>query len=109
MSYIYVVQTNIPAELEAEFNRLYDEEHVPSFSQVPGCRKITRYRLEKSEDSRMQKYLTIYEVDSPVVVESETWRAARECADPSESDEHAHRIWCDAERLQILHEQDRDP
>ena len=78
MSYIYVVQTNIPADLEAEFNRLYDEEHVPSFLKVPGCHKITRYRLEKSEDPRMQKYLTIYEVDSPAVVESETWRKARE-------------------------------
>jgi hypothetical protein len=77
MSYIYVVQTNIPAELEAEFNRLYDEEHVPSFSKVPGCHKITRYRLEESEAPRMQKYLTIYEVDSPAVVESETWRKAR--------------------------------
>jgi hypothetical protein len=77
MPYIYVVQTNIPAELEAEFNRLYDAEHVPSFSQVPGCHKITRYRLEESEAPRMQKYLTIYEVDSPAVVESETWRKAR--------------------------------
>ena len=78
MPYIYVVQTNIPAELEAEFNRLYDAEHVPSFSKVPGCHKITRYRLEESEAPRMQKYLTIYEVDSPAVVESETWREARE-------------------------------
>jgi hypothetical protein len=77
MPYICVVQTNIPAELEAEFNRLYDAEHVPSFSQVPGCHKITRYRLEESEAPRMQKYLTIYEVDSPAVVESETWRKAR--------------------------------
>lgn len=78
MSYIYVVQTNIPAEHEAEFNRLYDAEHVPSFLKVPGCHKISRYRLEKSEDPRTQKYLTIYEVDSPAIVESETWRKARE-------------------------------
>ena len=76
MSYIYVVQTNIPADLEAEFNRLYDEEHVPSFLKVPGCHKITRYRLEKSEAPRMQKYLTIYEVDSPDVMKSAAWEKA---------------------------------
>ena len=29
MSYIYVVQMNIPAQHEAEFNRIYDTEHVP--------------------------------------------------------------------------------
>lgn len=78
MSYIYVVQMNIPAELEAEFNRLYDEEHLPNLSKVPGCGKVTRYRLAKSEDPKMQKYLTIYQVESPAVVESEAWRKARE-------------------------------
>jgi Domain of unknown function (DUF4286) len=78
MAYIYVVQMNIPAELEAEFNRLYDSEHLPSLSSVAGCHKVTRYQLEKSEDPKMQRYLTIYEVDSPAVVESEAWRKARE-------------------------------
>jgi hypothetical protein len=78
MSYIYTVQINIPSELETEFNRLYDTEHLPSLSSVPGCHTVTRYRLEKSEDPKMQKYLTIYEVDSPDVVESEAWRKARE-------------------------------
>ena len=78
MSYIYTVQMNIPCELESEFNRLYDAEHLPSLSSVPGCHKVTRYRLEKSEDPKMQKYLTIYEIDSPAIVESEAWRKARE-------------------------------
>jgi hypothetical protein len=78
MSYIYLVQMNIPAEHEAEFNRVYDTEHVPMLSKVPGVHKVTRYRLDKSEDPGMQKYLTIYEVDSPEIVESEAWRKARE-------------------------------
>jgi hypothetical protein len=30
MSYIYLVQIRIPADHEAEFNRIYDEEHVPT-------------------------------------------------------------------------------
>ena len=70
MSYIYVVQMNIPAEHEAEFNRVYDTEHVPMLSQVPGVNKVSRYRLEKTNDPKMQKYLAIYEIDSPDIVDS---------------------------------------
>ncbi len=51
MSYIYVVQMNIPAQHEAEFNRVYDTEHVPMLSKVPGVNKVTRYRLERSTRS----------------------------------------------------------
>jgi len=76
MSYVYFVQMNIPAEKEAEFNRLYDEEHVPALSKMPGVHKITRYQLEKTNDPDMPKYLTIYEVDSPEVVENDAWRKA---------------------------------
>ena len=78
MSYIYLVQMNIPAEHEAEFNRVYDTEHVPMLSKVPGVHKVTRYKLDKSEDPRMQKYLAIYEIDSPAVVASKEWSEAGE-------------------------------
>jgi hypothetical protein len=78
MAYIYLVQMNIPAEHEAEFNRIYDTEHVPMLSQVPGVHKVTRYRLETSEDPRMQKYLAIYEIDSPEIVASKAWQEAGE-------------------------------
>ena len=76
MSYIYVVQMDIPAAHEAEFNRIYDTEHVPMLSKVPGVNRVTRYRLEKSNDSRMQKYLAIYEIDSPEIIESKAWDEA---------------------------------
>jgi hypothetical protein len=76
MSHIYVVQMNIPAAHEAEFNRIYDTEHVPMLSKVPGVRGVTRYRLEQTNDPTMQKYLAIYEIDSPAVVESKEWDVA---------------------------------
>ena len=81
MSYIYLVQMNIPAAHEADFNRVYDTEHVPMLSKVPGVHKVTRYRLDKSEDPRMQKYLAIYEIDSPAVVASKEWHEAGEWGD----------------------------
>ena len=81
MSYIYMVQMDIPAQHEAELNRIYDTEHVPMLSKVPGVTKVTRYRLEKSNDSRMQKYLAIYEIESPAVVDSKEWDEASACGD----------------------------
>ena len=45
-------------------------------SKVPGVIKVTRYRLEKSNDSRMQKYLAIYEIEAPSVVDSKAWEEA---------------------------------
>ncbi len=76
MSYIYFVQMNIPESLDAELNRIYDTEHVPMLSKVPGVHRVTRYRREQSNDSRMQKYLAIYEIDAPSVVESKAWDEA---------------------------------
>ncbi len=76
MSYIYIVQMDIPAEYEAEMNRVYDTEHVPMLSKVPGCRSAARYRLEHSNDSRMQRYMVIYELDSPAVLETAAWAEA---------------------------------
>ena len=81
MSYIYMVQMDIPAEHEAELNRVYDAEHVPMLSKVPGVNKVTRYRLEKTNDPKMQKYLAIYEIDSPDIVDSPAWKEAGEWGD----------------------------
>jgi hypothetical protein len=81
MSYIYVVQMNIPAQHEADFNRIYDTEHVPMLSKVPGVHNVTRYRLEKTNDPKMQKYLAVYEIDSPDIVDSDAWKKAGEWGD----------------------------
>ena len=78
MSFIYVVQMNIPAEHEAEFNRVYDTEHVPQLSKVPGVLSVHRYRLETSNDPRMQRYMAIYELTSPEVIHSAAWAEAGE-------------------------------
>ena len=37
MTHAFVVQLDIPAEHEAEFNRVYDTEHFPMLSKVPGA------------------------------------------------------------------------
>ena len=76
--YLYIVQMDIPAELEAEFNRIYDTEHAPQFLKVAGIRNCWRYRLENSTKSDTPRYTAIFEVDSPDVIDSAEARAARE-------------------------------
>src|SRR5438270_12422829 len=69
MSYVYVVQMDIPQHLEAEFNRIYDEDHVPTILKVPGVRSCARYRLEHSTvPSSMPRYLAIYDSDTRDVI-----------------------------------------
>ena len=76
MSYAYVVQMDVPQHLEAEFNRIYDEEHVPTILKVPGVKSCARYRLEHSTISTMPRYLAIYEVDSAEIINSPAWTEA---------------------------------
>ena len=76
MTHLFVGQREIPAEHEAEFNRVYDTEHFPMLSKVPGVRSAARYRLEHSTVTGMQRYLTIYELDSPDVMKSAAWERA---------------------------------
>ena len=33
--YLYIVQMDIPADKEADFNRIYDTQHVPNILTVP--------------------------------------------------------------------------
>ncbi len=76
MSYIFVVQLDIPAEHEAEFNRVYDTEHFPMLAKAPGVLSAARYRLDHSTAPQMQRYLTIYELNSPDVLKSAAWDKA---------------------------------
>ncbi len=76
MSHLFVVQLDIPAEHEAEFNRVYDTEHFPMLSKVPGVRCAARYRLEHSSMPGMERYLTLYELNSPEVLNTAAWEKA---------------------------------
>ena len=81
MPHLFFVQLDIPLEHEAEFNRVYDTQHFPMLSKVPGVLRAERYRLEHSSDRKTARYLTLYEVDSPAVLESHAWQTAAEFGD----------------------------
>lgn len=87
--YFFEVSMDIDAEHEALFNEVYDTEHVPFISTVPGVRGVTR---AKSEDFTVSiggnalnlpsggvaTYVAIYEIDSPEVLASDEWATQAE-------------------------------
>jgi hypothetical protein len=79
--FVYLVQMDIPAEHEAAFNRIYDTEHVPEILKVPGVRGCTRYVIEKTNKEGLARYLALYEVDGPEVINGPAWMAASEKGD----------------------------
>jgi hypothetical protein len=64
---------NIAPELEAEFNAWYDKEHIPALAAVPGVLCARRFR-----GTGNRKYVALYHLETPEVVESADWEHARE-------------------------------
>jgi hypothetical protein len=63
---------NIAPELEAEFNEWYDKEHIPALAAVPGVLAARRFR-----GTGNRKYVALYHLATPEVVESAEWKQAR--------------------------------
>ena len=64
---------NIAPEREAEFNEWYDKEHIPALSAVPGVLCARRFRATDGN----RKYVALYHLTGPEVVESAEWKVAR--------------------------------
>lgn len=62
-------------EGEEDFNRWYNEEHIPALSAVPGCILARRF---VSTNGCAQKYLALYHLESPDVVKTQAWAKAVE-------------------------------
>ena len=63
---LLLVMMDIAPEMEEEFNRWYDQEHVPERLSVPGF--LTGRRFKAVEGS--PKYLAIYELENAAVLQS---------------------------------------
>ena len=80
MSFLYIAQVSIPVEHEAEFNRLYDDEHIPSLLEVPGVNSAQRYKLEWGDEG-VPQYLAVYSVATADLPKTAAWRAASDKGD----------------------------
>jgi hypothetical protein len=86
---------DVDADKEALFNEVYDTDHVPLISKVPGVRAASRIQGEPftmqlagqtvKKEHEGPRYTAIYEIDSPAVLLSKEWgQFAEEGRWPSE-------------------------
>ncbi len=66
---LLMVWADVPADMEDEFNRWYNEEHLAELLSVPGVLNAARYEAVRSGP----KHLACYELESPDVVQSEAF------------------------------------
>jgi len=69
---LLVVGMTPGADVEAAFNTWYDKEHVPALAGVPGVLCARRFRAAGGAT----KYVALYHLASPGVVESAEWKDA---------------------------------
>jgi hypothetical protein len=66
--YIWVARMDVPSEIEDEFNEWYLKEHIPLLLLTPGWMGSRRFRRIEGDGP---KYMTIHEIESPLVLERE--------------------------------------
>jgi hypothetical protein len=87
--YLMIASMDVDPEHEALFNEVYDEEHVPNLSKVPGVLGISRYKRgtltmniggerKTIEIPNEPTFTAIYELESPDVLTSPAWDKAIE-------------------------------
>ena len=67
---LLLVWADMSADKEDDFNRWYNEEHIPELLSVPGVLNAARYEAVKSGP----KHLACYELESPAVVDSDAFK-----------------------------------
>lgn len=67
---LLMVYVDVPEDLEEEFNRWYDEEHIPERLSIPGVLSAARYVAVRGGP----KYLACYELTEPDAYFSDTWQ-----------------------------------
>jgi hypothetical protein len=67
---LLMVYSDVAAEHDAEFNRWYNEEHIPERLSIPGVLNAARYQAVAGGP----KYLACYELASPDAWYAEAWQ-----------------------------------
>ncbi len=72
---LLIVSATIDPQVEDQWNRWYDEEHLPEIVACPGFRSGQRYVATEADGARA--YVTIYELDGPEALASAEFAARR--------------------------------
>ena len=68
--HVFWVMMDVESHKEALFNKLYDTEHLPLLSKLPGYVNAVRYKTNATD---VPRYLCAYEVDTPDLPMSTLW------------------------------------
>jgi len=85
--WIFTAAMDVDPDKEGIFNEIYDQEHIPMISKVPGVISVKRLKLDtlritmggetKTVDPQgAPRYAAIYELDSPDVLTSPAFAKA---------------------------------
>jgi hypothetical protein len=84
--FLLIVTAEVDPEVEAEWNRWYDEAHLPDALSCPGVKRGQRYvsvgeisETIEGERRKLEKriYTTVYEIDSPAAIATPEFQAMR--------------------------------
>ena len=75
---LLMVWVDVPQDKEKDFNRWYNEEHLPERLSIPGFLSGARYEAVKGGP----KHLAVYELENVGVLESDAYRRVQ--ANPTE-------------------------
>ncbi len=78
-STVLVVTMEVDPEDEAEFNKWYNEQHLPERMEIPGYVSARRFKLEEGEGAL--KYLCIWELEDGSPLQSQMYKEQQ--ADPT--------------------------
>lgn len=67
---LLIVRTDVAPEMEEEFNRWYNEEHIPGLLKVPGVLRAKR----GVNTGKGQKYIAVYEHENADVQKTPAYR-----------------------------------
>ena len=87
--YLFAASMDVEPDKEELFNEVYDTEHIPYLSDVPGVLGIARFKTDEltmmigGERRRIvaenePTYAALYEIESPEVLTSDRWAEAVE-------------------------------
>jgi hypothetical protein len=65
--WLYIVHTDIPADVVAHYNAWYDQDHLPRLIGVPGIERAWRFAADNQQSPR---YLTAYDLSIKDAFES---------------------------------------
>src|SRR5829696_4105054 len=60
--HLFMVRASVDSGREDEFNRWYNEEHLPDVAKLPGCVGAARYRVIDGDGTH--QYLAVYAFES---------------------------------------------